>query len=79
MDTFIENFQTDDQIDKEKTNNNDENVVLGEWKKSDEPIVMDDVSGLADKSNNFGSLVTFKKILLRLHSSFPHVVSIKTW
>ena len=39
--------------------NDDVNTdVLGE-KKFDKLIVMEDVSGLADKSNNFGSFLTF--------------------
>lgn len=71
-------FQRDSQIDKEKLDDNDKNVVLGETRKSDKFIVIDDVSGLFEKSNDCGSFCLFqKKNWLHLYLSFPHFVSIK--
>ena len=43
-------------IDEQKTNDNCN--TFGERKKFDKLIVMDDVSGLADKSHNFSNFLT---------------------
>ena len=51
----IENFQ------RKKENTTDNNNNFGENNKLDRRIVMDDVSGLADRSDDFGSFLTLAK------------------
>ena len=56
-----------------RSGNDDVNTdVLGE-KKFNQLIVMDNVSGLADKSNNFGSFLTF---LRKFDYSFIYLLHI---
>ena len=62
---FIENFKR--ETDNNDDNDNDDNEIL--VKKINKLIVMDDVSGLADKSNDFGSFLTIIYLFHILYSS----------
>ena len=53
LNLIIETFQKETYDEDEKTNENCN--IFGENKRFDRLIVMDDVSGLADKSNDFVS------------------------
>lgn len=46
---------------RKKENTSDENNVFGENNKFDRVIVMDNVSALADRSNDFGSFLTIAR------------------
>ena len=59
---LIETFQKDTIDDNQETNNNnDDYIIFGENKTFDKLIVMDDVSGLADKSNDFSNFLTVSR------------------
>ena len=70
---IIESFQRETVDEKDKTDFD----IMGEKSKFDKLIVMDDVSGLADKSNKFSSFLTvcrkFGYICLYIfHILFPN-------
>ena len=56
LNLIIETFQKETYDEDKKTNDNCN--IFGENKKFDKLIVMDDVSGLADKSNDFANFLT---------------------
>ena len=62
LDLIIDTFKKDsfDQ-DNEETNNNFDCNIFGENKTFDRLIVMDNVSGLADKSNDFSNFLTVSR------------------
>ena len=55
LNLIIETFQKETYDGDEKTNDNDNCNIFGENKKFDKLIVMDDISGLAVKSNDFAT------------------------
>ena len=59
LNLIIETFQKETYNKDEKTNGNCN--IFGENKKFDKLIVMDDVSGLADKSNDFANFLTVSR------------------
>ena len=59
LNLIIETFQKETYEEDKKTNNNCNK--FGENKKFDKPSVTDDVSGLADKSNNFANFLTVSR------------------
>ena len=59
LNLIIETFQKETYDKDEKTNGNCN--IFGENKKFDKLIVMDDVSGLADKSNYFANFLTVSR------------------
>ena len=59
LNLIIETFQKETYDVDEKTNNNCN--IFGENKKIDKLIVMGDVSGLADKSNDFANFSTVSR------------------
>ena len=72
FDYLIENFQ------RIKTTNNydEDDNIIGESNKFDRRIVMDDVSGLADKSDNFASFLTVARkfnftVVYAFHTMYP--------
>ena len=58
LNLIIETFQKETNENNKKTNANDNCNIFGENKKFDKLIVLDDVSGLADKSNDFANFLT---------------------
>ena len=56
LNLITETFQKETYDEDEKTNENC--YIFGENKKFDKLVVMDDISGLADKSNNFANFLT---------------------
>ena len=66
MDNFnllIKTFQKETRDnDQEANNNNDNCIIFRENKKIDKLTVRDDVSGLADKSNDFSNFLTVSRI-----------------
>ena len=58
LNLIIETFQKETYDEGEKTNDNDNFNIFGENRKFDKLIVIDDVSGLADKSNDFAYFLT---------------------
>ena len=61
LNLIIETFQKETYGVDEKTNDNNNCNILGENKKIDKLIVMDGVSGLADKSNDFANFLTVSR------------------
>ena len=59
LNLIIETFQKETYDEDKKTNDNCN--IFGENKKFDKLIVMDDVSGLADKSNDFANFLTVSR------------------
>ena len=59
LNLIIETFQKETYEEDKKTNNNCNK--FGENKKFDKLSVTDDVSGLADKSNNFANFLTVSR------------------
>ena len=59
LNLIIETFQKETYDEDKKTNDNCN--IFGENKNFDKLIVMDDVSGLADKSNNFANFLTVSR------------------
>ena len=59
LNLIIETFQKETYDEDEKTN--DSCNIFGENKKLDKLIVMDNVSGLADKSNDFANFLTVSR------------------
>ena len=72
FDYLIENFQRNKKTDNYKDDDN----VIGEGNNFDRLIVMDDVSGLVDKSNNFASFLTVARkfnftVVYVFHTMYP--------
>ena len=70
---LIGNFQREDIVNDDDLNES----ILGEKKKFDRLIAMDDVSGLADRSNEFSSFLTVSRkfgyiCLYVFHIIFPN-------
>ena len=60
FDTLLESFR--DENKEEFDDSSDvNNIVMGEYRELDKLILMDDVSGLADKSNKFNSFLTLSR------------------
>ena len=79
LDLIIETFKKDSfDRDNEETNNNSDRNIFGQNKKIDKLIVMDDVSGLADKSNDFSNFLTVsRKFSCILSVYLPYYLSNK--
>ena len=58
FDMLLETFRRDSTDNVDEQNTNDNCNIFGEKKKFDRLLVMDDVSGLADKSNDFSNFLT---------------------
>ena len=77
FETLLESFREDDD-DVENINNSVVNdIVMGENRELDKFFVMDDVSGLTDKSNEFSSFLTVSRkfdysCLYIFHIIFPN-------
>ena len=72
FDYLIENFQRNKKTD----DYDDDDNVIDEGTKFERLIVMDDVSGLADKSNNFASFLTVARkfsftVVYVFHTMYP--------
>ena len=61
LNLIIETFQKETYGVDEKTNENDNCNIFGKNTKFDKLIVMDNVSGLADKLNDFSNFLTFSQ------------------
>ena len=59
LDSLIETFKL--QSREETTDNDKVNNSFGENKKMDQPIIMDDVSGVADVSKKFSNFLTVSR------------------
>ena len=69
FDNLIENFQR-------KKYNVEDDIIIGENNLLDRVIVMDDVPGLADKSNEFGNFLTIARkfnftVVYVFHTMYP--------
>ena len=56
FDTLLETFRNENEFEDDNSDVN--SIVMGENRELDQLIVMDNVSGLADKSNGFSSFLT---------------------
>ena len=74
---LIETFQKDtldDDNQETKENNDHNNCNIFEEKKIDKPIVMDDVSGLADKLNDFNKFLTVSQKFGYIYLYIFHII-----
>ena len=67
---LIEDFQRENIVNDDDLNE----VILGEKRKFNRLIVMDDVSGLADRSNKFSSFLTVSRKFGYIHVYFFHII-----
>ena len=75
FDTLLETFR--DETEFEDDNSDVNSIVMGENRELDRLIVMEDVSGLADKSNEFSNFLTLSRksgysCLYIFHIIFPN-------
>ena len=77
LDTLLETFRDENEEQEIDSNSDVNNIVMGENRELDRLIVMDDISGLADKSNEFSSFLTVSRkfgysCLYSFHIIFPN-------